>query len=177
MPPTSGYITAAERKLIKPVPPRAPPDLNTYYRTTLLNRGADPLITDDISRNADVSRAMVLNLRYNGHTGSADPFLNEVTLHDTTPDPRGVYNEPPMQQLRELNQNIATRAKVAFVPDATHVQPITDYLSQYQEVQRATAAREMTKNMTLVFKRERQNAAYNPNRRGHATTDPRRPEP
>jgi len=70
--------------------------LERYQRKLLSSYGADPLITDDAPRTERTAARFVNNLHQNGHRGSYEPFLNEISLHDSAPDPRGSSDTPPM---------------------------------------------------------------------------------
>lgn len=44
-------------------------------------------------------RSNVMNLRAYGQVSQYEPFLNEVSLHDSTPDVRGSNNVPRLDQM------------------------------------------------------------------------------
>lgn len=84
---------------------KAPQDpifnLERYQRGVLTNHGADPLVIDDAPRTSRNASKYAMNLTHHGHPSNHEAFLNEISLHDSTPDPRGSRDTPNMNLLAE----------------------------------------------------------------------------
>ncbi len=101
MMPRQNYLSKQERYLLNKTHKDSEGvyTLESYQRGLLSNYSADPSITDDIQRNAQTGRSNVMNLRTYGQPSKYEPFLNEVSLHDPTPDVRGSNNQPRFDQM------------------------------------------------------------------------------
>jgi len=143
--------------------PLKPVDSSQFFRKTLMDRGAEPLITDDLPRQGGTSRTIAMNLREYGQVGTVDPWLNEVTLHDNTPDPRRTENIPRLEQIANIAYGMKSRISASLHSDGTRIKEIGGAMTQFEDVDRNMAIRECAQKRLIVFDTER--TTYNPNKR------------
>lgn len=66
-----------------------------------------------------------------GHRSQFEPFLNETTLHDNTPDQRRTENIPRLELIKNMTYDKKGRIKSSLHSDGVRFKEVIDVLSQF----------------------------------------------